>query len=483
MALQPDQKPDAFLSYTRFDNDFAGGAISTFRDQLAAHVRALTAKPFHIFQDVDGIGLGEHWPTKLDDMLNQTRFFIPILTPSFFESKPCRSELESFLEAERAVGRADLILPIYWTECELLDEETLRSEDPLAVILHERQHHDWRPLVFEAFANAEVQKSLQALARKIKTAKRRAIHVVAENQQVAAGGGSRAQMQLVEPEPAPVASNLLLPPGTIFRDIDEPWCPEMVVIPPGVFNMGSPKDEAERDDDEGPQHRVEIEKPLALGRFPVTRGEFAAFVKATGHEGRGARIWTGEEWEIDEHADWQSSDLAQNDRHPVVCVSHQDALAYLKWLSDQTGERYELPSEAVWEYACRAGSTTPFWTGATISADQANYDGNFPYGKGNKGLFREATTQVGHFDANPFGLHDMHGNVLERCADRWHENYQGAPADGTAWLAGKDTQRVLRGGSWFDFAQSLRSARRYAFTPADRSSGIGFRCARVQEQP
>jgi len=496
MAPTPEQKPDAFLSYTRFDNDFSGGAISRFRDQLAAHVRALTGKPFHVFQDVDGIGLGEHWPKKLDDMLNQTRFFMPILTPSFFESRPCRKELQSFLDAEAKAGRADLILPIYWTECELLDEETLRSEDPLAVILHERQHHDWRPLVFDAFESVEVQKSLQALARKIRTAKRRVIRVVAENQQVAAGGGSRAQVQVVDPAAAsPTTSSglndvastpaktspFLLPPGTVFRDVEESWCPEMVVIPAGVFNMGSPADEVERHEDEGPLHRVEIEKPFTLGRYPVTRGEFAAFVKATGHVGRGAYIWTGSEVKLDEHADWQSPGIAQNDRHPVVCVSHEDVLAYLAWLSDKTSRRYVLPSEAMWEYACRAGTSTPFWTGGTISTDHANYNGNFPYGKGKKGQFREATNEVDHFDANPFGLHDMHGNVCEWCVDRWHDNYQGAPVDGTARLKGKNTGRVVRGGSWYVIAQSARSAFRSAVGPGGRSFDLGFRCAGVQE--
>ena len=395
-------KPDAFLSYTRFDNDFSGGAISKFRDQLAAHVRALTGKPFHIFQDVDGIGLGEHWPKKLDDMLNQTRFFMPVMTPSFFESKPCRSELESFLAAEAKAGRTDLILPIYWTECELLDEGTLRSEDPLAVILHERQHHDWRPLVFEAFTNTEVQKSLRVLARNIRTAKRRVIRVVAENRQVAAGGGSRARIQLVEAEATPVTSNLLLPPGTIFRDVDAPWCPEMVVVPPGTYVMGSPEDEVERQGDEGPQRRVMIEKPFALGRYPVTRGEFAAFVEATGHEGNGAYLLRDDIWKLDEKVDWRSPGFKQTDRHPVVCVSHQEALAYLAWLSDKTGERYALPSEAAWEYACRAETTTPFWTGGTISSDQANYDGNMSYGGGKRGVWRKKTTRSRQFCRQPF---------------------------------------------------------------------------------
>ena len=464
MAPTPEKKPDAFLSYTRFDNEFSGGAISIFRDQLAAHVRALTGKPFYIFQDADGIGLGEHWPKKLDDMLNEARFFMPILTPSFFESKPCRKELQSFLDAEAKAGRVDLILPIYWTECELLDVETLRSEDPLAVILHERQHHDWRHLAFEPSNTNDYRASMQTLARKIRDASKR----------------RQVRVNLVEPSRATktlVSDPLLLPPGTAFRDLDEPWCPEMVVIPPGVFTMGSSGDEAEREDSEGPQHRVQFDKPFALGRYPVTRGEFAAFVKETGHAVRGAYVWSGSECEFDQHADWQAPGFAQTDLNPVVCVSNEDAIFYLDWLSQKTGRRYVLPSEAMWEYACRAGTTTPFWTGRTITTDQANYHGDHPYGDGSKGLFRKATTEVNSFAANPFGLHDMHGNVFEWCADRWHESYRGAPTDGTAWLDGNEKRRVVRGGNFVFMARGIRSASRSWIEERTRDFSHGFRCA------
>lgn len=496
MVAKPE-KPDAFLSYTRFDD--RRGRISDFRTWLSDAVEEVSGQSFEIFQDVDdesGIALGKKWQHELDRMLDEARFFIPILTPKFFASPACRDELKKFLELEAKSGRDDLILPIYWIDCPVLDEAPLLARDELAQAISTRQRWDWRELRFEDFEQPAAQRELVALARQIERA-RRALRLVADNkQQVASVGGHNEQVS-VAPTTAPPSAgtglndianattksskNLLLPPGTVFRDMDEPWCPEMVVISPGVFNMGSPKDEAERFDDEGPQHRVEIEQPFALGRYPITRGEFAAFVKATGHEGKGARIWTGKEWETDEHADWQSPGFAQTDRHPVVCVSHEDALAYLAWLSDRTGQHYVLPSEAMWEYACRAGTTTPFWTGATITTDQANYHGYFSYGKGKKGAFREATTEVDSFAANFFNLHDMHGNAWGWCADHWNKNYNGAPADGAARQEGKGVVRVLRGGSWLNVARDLRSARRDALGPDYRSNVIGFRCARVQE--
>lgn len=466
-------KPDAFLSYTRGDDEYSGGQITMFRKHLERAVRAVTGQPFVIFQDAEGIGLGEHWPEMLATMLDRTRFFIPMVTPSFFESEPCRDELQRFLEAERRAGRNDLILPIYCIEAYILEEETLRSEDPLAALLHDRQRHDWRDLLFEPFDTKAVQVSLQNLARKVSVAKRRTIQAAVH---------SRAQRPVVErasvPEPSPPDS-FFRSPGTIFRDVEAPWCPEMVVIPSGSFVMGSPAAEPGRQVNEDPEHLVTIEKPFALGRYPVTRGEFAAFAKETGHEGRGAYLLKDDIWKLEEKADWLSPGFKQTDRHPVVCVSHEDALTYLAWLSDKTSERYDLPSEAAWEYACRAGTIMPFWTGGTIGSDQANYDGNMPYGGGRKGVWRKKTTGVDHFPANPFGLHDMHGNVWEWCADRWHGNYEGAPVDGAGWFAGNSARRVLRGGSWINAAQLLRSARRYPIVLGFRYYNVGFRCARV----
>ncbi len=502
MAPTPEQKPDAFLSYTRKDDEYSGGKITIFRERLEEAIEAVTGKPFGIFQDIDGIGLGEHWPDKLDDMLDQVRFFMPMVTPRFFESKPCRDELRRFLDAERRVDRNDLILPIYFIEADVLEDESLRSEDPLAAAIYERQRYDWRELLFEPFDTKEVRVSLQNLACKIRDAvKRGTSHIVAETRQAPDEEGGQVRELEIESLIASESSKAslagrglndiartlansslaFLPPGTVFRDIDECWCPEMVVIPPGAFNMGSPKNEVQRDNHEGPLHRVEIEQHFALGRFPVTRGEFAVFVEDTKYECEGANILTDTGWVFDESASWRSPGFAQDDSHPVVSVSYQDALAYLDWLGEKSLKHYVLPSEAMWEYACRAGTRTRFWTGEAIDTDQANYNGEFPYRKSRKAEYRKSTTKVDRFDANKFGLYDMHGNVLEWCADYWHANYNGAPIDGTAWLNGEtDKTRVVRGGSWRNIAKHLRSAFRHPHNLSARYSTLGFRCARVE---
>ena len=210
----------------------------------------------------------------------------------------------------------------------------------------------------------------------------------------------------------------LLPPGSIFRDAD--FAPSMVVVPPGAFDMGSHEDEEGRFDDEGPQHRVTIERRFALGRYAVTFEEFDRF--CTDHSNR----------EPPSDEDWGRG------RRPVINVSCEDAEAYLAWLSDRCSAPYRLLSEAEWEYACRSGTVSRYSFGDGIDETVANYNGNI--GK---------TTDVGSYEANPFGLYDMHGNVWEWCADPWHEDYDGAPTDGSAWLDGGDaSQAVVRGGSW-----------------------------------
>jgi len=473
MALKPGKEPDAFLSYTRSDDAYTGGQITLFREYLERAVCALTGRPFVIFQDVDGIGLGEHWPDKLDLTLDQVRFFMPMVTPSFFASEPCRTELSRFLQAEQRAGRNDLILPIYCIEAEMLEDEMLRSRDQLAAIIYERQRHDWRDLLLEPFDTREVRRSLQALAREIRDASRRLLQdqlLISSEQPARETDAARTSHAIC----SPVTS----PPGKLYRDIDEPWCPEMVVIPPGHFVMGSPEDEVEREASEGPEREIRIEKIFALGRFPITRGEFAIFAGDTGHRGEGVRTLRNDLWKLDRKADWRLPGIDQNDRHPVVGISRNDALAYLAWLSHKTGKRYELPSEAIWEYASRAGTTTPFWTGRTISTYQANFDGTVHYGGVRTGVWRRETTVVDKFAANPFGLFEMHGNVWEWCADRWHGTYDDAPQDATVWLAGSSSHGVVRGGSWINGPKLLRSAARFPIIAGFRYYNVGFRCAR-----
>ena len=208
-----------------------------------------------------------------------------------------------------------------------------------------------------------------------------------------------------------------------------------------------------------------------MGKYPVTQAQWQAVAALP---------------QIDRPLESEPSYFKGKDR-PVEQISWWEAIEFCARLSQKTGKDYRLPSEAEWEYACRAGTTTPFHFGETIATDLANYRGTdweysgttYPgnYGQGTKGIFREETTLVGSFKvANAFGLLDMHGNVWEWCADHWHENYQDAPTDNKAWLSENDNQkRMLRGGSWCTFPRNCRSAQRFRIDPDNRFNYLGLR--------
>jgi formylglycine-generating enzyme required for sulfatase activity len=270
----------------------------------------------------------------------------------------------------------------------------------------------------------------------------------------------------------------------------EPFCdldggPEMVVVPAGSFMMGSPETEPDHRDNESPQHRVRIARAFAVGRDAVTRGQFTDFVNATGHQSSGAFKWidksTRGDFKYDPKASWREPGFPQDDSHPVACVDWDDASAYVSWLAAATGKPYRLLAEAEWEYAARAGTTTTFWWGSSITPEQANYDGNFVYGPhGVTGEFRNGTVPVGSFAANPWGLYNVHGNVWEWCEDVWHGDYVDAPKDGSAWLQGGDSgRRVARGGSWYIVPRNLRAAQRLRLNSGFRFFDLGFRLART----
>jgi len=228
---------------------------------------------------------------------------------------------------------------------------------------------------------------------------------------------------------------------------------EMVQIPKGSFMMGSPKTEEGRADAESPQHRVRV-PPFLMGKYPVTQAQWQVIM------GNNPSNFQGE-------------------NRPVERVLWEKAVQFCQCLSEKTGQTYRLPSEAEWEYACRAGTTTPFYFGETITTDLANYDGNYPYASSPKGIFRKETTDVGHFPPNAFGLYDMHGNVWEWCADPWHDTYKGAPFNGSVWeKGGVEADFVLRGGSWDYFAGRMRSANRNRRGVINRKWFFGFRLAR-----
>ena len=236
----------------------------------------------------------------------------------------------------------------------------------------------------------------------------------------------------------------------------------MMQIPAGSFQMGSPDTEAERRENEGPQHRVQLQS-FFLGQTPVTQAQWQAV------------------------ASWPQVELKLNPdpakfkgaNRPVEQVSWEEAMEFCRRLSQRTKLFYTLPSEAQWEYACRAGSTTPFAFGETLTADLANYVGNYTYGSGPEGQYRAKTTEVGSFAANSWGLQDMHGNVLEWCFDHWHEGFRGAPSDGSAWLSGGYQEtKLLRGGSWYLSPGYCRSAFRHRGHLVNHSNLVGFRICR-----
>ncbi|MFM7405211.1 MAG: SUMF1/EgtB/PvdO family nonheme iron enzyme [Cuspidothrix sp.] len=246
---------------------------------------------------------------------------------------------------------------------------------------------------------------------------------------------------------------------------------EMIAIPGGTFWMGSPENEAKSSRSESPQHQVTVPN-FFMGKYQLTQAQYQAII------GNNPSHFKGNNRPV-ENVSW---DDAGNNR-PVENVSWDDAVKFCQKLSQKTQKNYRLPSEAEWEYACRAGTTTPFYFGDNITPDLVNYNGNYPYKSAPKGKYRQQTTDVGTFPPNPFGLYDMHGNVWEWCEDDWHNNYINAPTKGSAWnsRSGSDI-KLLRGGPWNGDAWYCRSASRAWASRGDRHLGYGFRvvfCSRT----
>ena len=277
--------------------------------------------------------------------------------------------------------------------------------------------------------------------------------------------------------------------------------PEMVVIPAGEFRMGCLNNGEECDDDEKPAHEVRIGGNFALGRYEVTVGEFRRFVESTGYrteaerdadQGCRTREFSDpgrDGWDWTSGRSWWNLEYTVEERQPVVCVSWNDARAYVSWLSEETGEGYRLPSESEWEYAARAGTTTRYHFGndADRLCEYGNVADRTELPNGNRWRTRAECsdgavypTTVGSYRANGFGLHDMHGNVWEWVQDCSHGSYEGAPGDGSAWTSGGSCgRRVLRGGSWSNAPRNLRAAYRNWLDGGYRNVNVGFRVART----
>ncbi len=416
-----------FISYSRHDD--------AYRLELEKHLKPLRRAGLLETWSDQAIDAGTEWEQQIHDSLDTAEIILLLVSADFLASDFCWE-----IEVKKAMARHEAgsakVIPVFVHPCHWKGapfEKLQGVPDPKVPI----SEWDNRNRAFTFVAEAVHKAAEEMSARRVPTSS----------------------------APVPLA------PGTVFRDF--PDGPELVVIPPGKFLMGSPGLEAERFEDEGPQHSVTIGYPLAVGRFPVTRGEFAAFVATTGHATPGgAFIWKETRWTLDPARDWRSPGFDQTDRHPAVCVNWQDAQAYVAWLVQHTGKPYRLLSEAEWEYACRAGTATRYWWGDPWDPAKAN-------GANNVGK----TTEVGAYPANDFGLYDMLGNAWEWVEDVWHDSYDGAPADGSAWTDGlgsnSDPDRVVRGGCWYGISWDLRSAYRGRNHPDDRDIYLGFRVART----
>lgn len=254
--------------------------------------------------------------------------------------------------------------------------------------------------------------------------------------------------------------------------------PEMVVIPAGEFEMGSPEGEAGRWVDETPRHEVRIAEEFAVSRDPITVAEFAEFTEATDYEtvgegnpDEGCRIHD-REWQWGEGLSWREPGIDQDDSHPVVCLTHEDVSAYLDWLSEETGIEYRLASEAEWEYLARGGTDTGRWWGDDMEADRANCLDCPNDWRG------QGTSPVDAFPANDFGVRDTLGNVFEWTGDCWNGSHADAPGDGSARTDGDCDYRVVRGGAWYTGEQQVHAAYRDRQALDYRSYLLGFRVVR-----
>ena len=536
-------KPIGFWSYSSSDDEHSRGRLSQLRALLAAELQQKIGRSLkvNIFQDVAAIPPGTEWEKQIRDAINGSFFLIPIVTPALLQSEWCCQEITLFRQREATtLRRKDLILPLHYISVDDLDAS--RPEDchdpEVFNFLRSRQWIDFRRQRLKNTESEDVALRVEAMAdaicsalrrpggnldeeearKKSAEARARADQERERTRQAAATAAERqrqegdatatreAKEKAREEErrkneadekrrrasgaiPVEVGSPgrneiRYFVPGDGQREwfVDHPAGPEMVVVPAGSFMMGSPESEPQRWDGEGPQHKITIGKPFAVGRHAVTRGQFSAFVNDTSHNTEnGATVWTGKELKLDPYRSWRNPGFLQDDSHPVVCVNWNDARAYSAWLSETTGQTYRFLTEAEWEYVARAGTTTPFWWGPSITATQANYNGKYTYPAGrSKGEYREATVPVASFEVNPWGLFNVHGNVWEWCEDIMHSDYNGAPVDGFAWARGGDSsRRVVRGGSWNSNPEYLRSAHRDGHAAGIRISLFGFRVGRT----
>jgi len=457
-----------FISYRRKENK--AHARLVFQDLRRRYRR-------RVFMDVDGLQAGERFRHRISRQLDGCTVLLALMGPQWAQVRDDKSGVVRLFDARdyvrmeiaRALHRGITVIPV------LIDGAVMPQESELPPDLHPLLERHAFALDLDQDFDAGMEKLADAVQASMPADLRVPgwVKYAVSVTLIGAGLGYAhfngqemfsaktpsavtATSAITATPATPVASSDPYPSGTRFRDCEEDACPWMVVIPAGVFLMGSPDRESDREKDESPQHRVSVAK-VAMGQHEVTQGQWTALMGSN-----------------------PSGFKDCGDACPVDGVSWDDAQSYVRALSEKTGKTYRLPSEAEWEYAARAGMTMPFHTGRTITSAQANFDGNYTYNGSAKGQYREKTTPVGTFHVNGFGLSDMHGNVWEWVEDCWHQTYEKSPDHGESWVVDcMDSRRVMRGGSWANKPWSLRLSYRGRSFPATRDNDTGLRVVRT----
>ena len=497
MGWQPGSSPTVFVTYNRSDSEWLGLLDTWCGVELRSVTCPASGEPYRLdyYSGAEGTLDGHPFPSKLAEKMWRCRGAIVVVSQQYFLSKICSSVELPFLAwrnqvhglrlwvlrvGKTAPGVSRVKIPAidgHWPAWHLDEAPDDRHpafnagnhEGRLIRDLSKEQREDRMVAFAEAVANAfREQPAARTNTETVNTETLGAETVDTETvhaepvhaEPASPPPASAAQAGLASPSAPRLAPGHRV--GATFRD--GAVCPEMVVIPPGRFQMGSPLTDPEHDLSECPVHEVTIDYVFAVGKFPVTRGQWRTFLAATG---RSAVMGLARRWE--------EPGFPQGDDHPVVFVTWDDAREYARWLAMRTRYPYRLLSESEYEYINRAGSRHAYFWGDS-PADMGRYaNGNVPAVKDRF----QYTSPVGSFAPNDFGLYDTTGNVWCWTQDCWHNSYEGAPSDGSAWVQADGAYRVVRGGSLNNPPCNLRVAYRAYHKTTRAASDVGFRVARA----